>query len=286
LRTKERREISIHSDRSQKLKSFVILTPGSSRGAYFKNNSQLEEFFEFEMLQAIMVNDESLDSFAGQYDPQSAKIIYGREFVSGEIGCALSHNMARSKVVEAGSGCLILEDDARIVDAKQLRDVADEFLIKMAGKAAVLTFFDGKQWGLNNYKDGSRKLWSHYLSPPGYAVAYVLTPEAAQKLVIANTPVKFVADWPFSSCDYFSCNDFLVQHGDESNQSTISGNSKSRARPALSRRLSILIGAHYFFNREYFKSFGVFFREVWLLRFKFYLDEIRFRYARLRKGGN
>ena len=233
-----------------------------------------------------MVNDNSLDSFAGTYDPQSAKIIYGREFVSGEIGCALSHNMARSKVVEAGSGCLILEDDARIVDAKQLRDVAEEFLIKKAGKAAVLTFFDGKQWGLNNSKDGSRKLWSHYLSPPGYAVAYVLTPEAAQKLVIANTPVKFVADWPFSSCDYFSCNYSVVQHGDENNQSVIAGDGELRNRPSLRRRMSILVGAHYFFNRNYFKSFDVFFKEVWLLRFKFYLDEIRFRYARLRKGRN
>jgi GR25 family glycosyltransferase involved in LPS biosynthesis len=254
----------------------VISAPNSNRREYFFSDPKIAKLLSPQFMDATMLDknysreDIKLQSLTHQ------KILYGRELLNAEIGCAISNRRAQVIIAGSTNGGLILEDDARFTDLDTLVAVVDKFLIEKKDQAAVLSMYDGRDWDKIKPKFRARRPYLRSISSTSHTVCYALTPLAAGQLIKANAESTFVADWPVTNCKYYTSTLGLVRHGDTSTVSQIDNTGKRSIRLPLTRRLLVLSGFFYFIHSKDIGSFVVFLREIWFPRLRFYLSNFHF----------
>ncbi len=121
-----------------------------------------------------------------------------REPTLGEIGCALAHRAAQTRLLKEGLElAAIFEDDARVLDPERLSrrlSVYEEVcsqpfpvVVNLNQDAIPRTF----EWPPNTVHDLAQAV-----TPPYPATAYVVNRPAAAAFVTAQTPISSQADWP------------------------------------------------------------------------------------------
>ena len=213
-----------------RLQVYLIKTPKSSRSLELKRKLKSERF-QIITIPAIMINNEAdITRQKLEVSKSNFKLIEGRNLSFGEIGCAASHNLARNLVAHSKYGGVILEDDARILNVEEFFSIANEFLVTMENKSSILSLTSSITNELNNRAISGSDLknnWYRIFGNPPLAVANVITPKAALAIYRANTPIKFVADWPVTKCNYYVCKYPIIKHGDEHSISIINPQNKN-----------------------------------------------------------
>ena len=216
-----------------KLLIVVISTPNSSR--VLKLNEQLAFSNQINLVYVPAVMYRNYDvNFSQDIDLQFMQRLYARSILEGEIGCSISHNLARGLIADNVAGGVVLEDDARIIDLNRFIRSACNFLEEKKD-AAILNLSTYKSVS-DSYVDFlSQSLSAKYrksIGPTPLALAYALNQQAALKLVELNTPIRYLADWPKPSVPFFFSKFPSVAHGDFETPSIIdpAGQRKSLAR--------------------------------------------------------
>ncbi len=254
----------------------VISAPDSNRREYFFSDPKIVELLSPHFMDATMLDENFSREDINPRSLTHQKILYGRELLNPEIGCAISNRRAQIIIASSTNGGLILEDDARFTDLDTLVAVVDKFLVEKKDQVAVLSMFDGRDWNKINSKFRARRPYLRSIGSTSHTVGYALTPLAAEQLIRANAESTFVADWPVTKCEFYTSTLGLVRHGDVSTVSQIDNTESRSIRLPLTRRLSVLSGLYYIIHSKDIESFVVFLRHVWFPRLRFYLSNFHF----------
>ena len=206
----------------RKLLVVIIRTPKSDRYIPIDSLLKDDQRFNLEYIEASMTPSYSEVSNKGiSYSSEVFEYFQRRKLTPEEIGCADSHNRARSIIRDNSFGGIILEDDARIIDVDLLFQEVNMFLAIHKNTASILNLT-----GFRNLskKKSSRISFTRILTQPDLAVGYALNSLASQYLLNANYPITDVADWPRSKCKYYVSSFRKIVHGDFNTKSLIDSN--------------------------------------------------------------
>lgn len=182
------------------MKAFVI---------NLRTNPERRAFME-EQLGRLGIEHEFLDAFAGSeyfsdprwHDPERSRREISRELRPGEVGCALSHAFAYKLMAERGlPWAFVLEDDALLHDdVPAVLKALEEGVLEQGD----LVFLERCDYV---FPGSSRRLYGKYriarpvfvkIGSVAQAAGYVVTLEAARRMMGANVPVHVPADaWGF-----------------------------------------------------------------------------------------
>lgn len=223
---------------SRILDVYIIETPLSQRSAPLIKLLSSEPRVNLVRISAKMVaSDRDISDFGIKVNYKVFPLLEGRLLSHGEIGCAQSHNEARSLLAESTNGGVILEDDARILDLDSFIKISTDFLNQNRNSKRILSLTGMSQINaVNKKKDKSpAHKWMRTYGHSPLAVANAITPMAACDLLNSNQPIKYVADWPYSKSKFYSVKVPVVCHGDETTESLIdaSGSRKSTTKGNL-----------------------------------------------------
>ena len=167
------------------------------------------------------------------YDHRRRVWELGYGLTKGEVGCFLAHRKAWEKVADLGTVCLVIEDDARMTPDLPPRLQALSSSIEGADLLLRLYSFrhpPGKVWRqldrgialVRPFKAGSS------------AVAYMLTPQAAQRLLAESARFwlavdEYMDDEATHGCAILDVRPELIRHDDDG--SSLIG---ARAKPSIS----------------------------------------------------
>ena len=150
-----------------------------------------------------------------------------------EIGCALSHVGLMQKVITLNEPCIILEDDALLLENLNNIGIIDfEFDVIFLNKAILfnLPTFDIHLSPFNNAFD-KIDLSRHKFNPTFWhtTVSYIISPQGARKVLAAQTPIKHTADsWYYFGLDNaFRCKTPFIRQNREELASTINDNNNN-----------------------------------------------------------
>lgn len=202
----------------QRIPAVIIQTPNSDRFLPLFEVISKSELFEPILVSATMgysLSDSNVRFIEGEV------LRFGRELTQNERACAISHSKAREIIALSKHGGIVFEDDARILDLEYLERVTSAFLMNSSKFNSAL--------GLLGYKDNcsgagrypSSPKFRRLLAETPLAVATILTPLAASKLIASATDSSQTADWPRSKCRFFILSHGCVRHGDTSSESVI-----------------------------------------------------------------
>lgn len=183
---------------------------------------------------SITPDYEKCAEFGINYDQRLVQCIYGRSLTPCEIGCANSHNLAREFVSKTPFGGVVLEDDARIPNPGAVSDLVVCFLKQNMGRAAVLSLAGVFPEPLSKDRilvKPTKFRYQRVYGEPPLAVAYALTPLAAEYLLRSNSPINFMSDWPVSSNKYYVAAPAGAYHGDSATKSIIDDHAHGRNIP-------------------------------------------------------
>lgn len=135
------------------------------------------------------------DEYEAMIDRAGTEDFAGRPLTDGEFACALSHRSFYQRIVKENlPGAIILEDDALLSDgfANFVRagdyEKAPMVLLDYAFGRALP--FMSRQVASGMLRKSAKQATT--------TTAYSISNPTAQKLLEATTPVRCVADWPFS----------------------------------------------------------------------------------------
>jgi GR25 family glycosyltransferase involved in LPS biosynthesis len=256
-----------------KLLVIVIRTPNSDRYLPIETLLKNDKRFEIEYVEASMTPSyHDVRSRNIAYTAEIFEYFHGRKLAPPEIGCADSHNRARSLIQYSSSGGVILEDDDRIIDVDLLYEVSLLFLNSNQGSKSILTLTPFNKL----IKNQNKKIKIiRILGTSDLAVAYALTPSAAKTLIRVNQPIVSVADWPKSTCKFYITNIRSIAHGDLNTNSTIIVDEKDyRNNYAFKLKLNqfFLLTMH---KRPPSLKFYDYFYEIFMKRIFWYFEKIR-----------
>jgi len=125
---------------------------------------------------------------------------FGRPPLASEVGCAMAHVGAYRAFLESScTWALVFEDDARILDERQLASIVTRVVEKLQPTGQVVSLYsDGPVFASDPSSVRSDSILRLRLPPPG-AVAYLLDRVAASALVDAQQHVGSVSDWPHTN---------------------------------------------------------------------------------------
>lgn len=252
----------------------IIEPPGSKRIEPLIESLGKILHIEIIRIPAIMLSNVNFNTYASEIDIKKMSINIAKSPVLGEIGCALSHNVARRIISESSLGGVILEDDARILNTADFISTIRYFLSKKFEQDRVLGLLE---WRSNSYKRKMnnqnqlkiRKLFG--VTPT--TVGYALSPTAAKIILNANSPIRFMPDWPTTDVTYYATSFGLIAHGDKSSQSLIE--LQNRNKISTFNKIKIYSLFYYFFNRKEFSSFANFLKIMIKPRLFWRLDSIK-----------
>ena len=164
------------------------------------------------------------------HDMEANMHLFGRELLSGEVGCRVAHEKARSRI--HGDWALVLEDDAAI--SREQIEVAAEFLSRLEPEVpTVVTLHD------QNHVDKGRPELKKLKYMPGTTLAYFVSRPAAQLDLLDNRSVG-TADWPlsFARAKFFSLSGLGV--GEYEAESSIDRSGKVRGRSVSRHYFQVL----------------------------------------------
>lgn len=262
----------------------VISTPGSNRGDRLKLHLRQKSGFRLRVLDAVMISHFSQIQDP-RISPNGISKTLLRPVLPSEIGCSASHNLARRIIADDIFGGVILEDDAEVESIDLLLEVTEAFLRTQRNSRSVLSLTttigaDGSMQ-LNNRKTRFYRL----CGTPALAQGYVLTPAAAEELYNANTPIRFLADWPISRTRFFAVNRKIIRQPNEIPLSTIDpyGDQRGRLVNLTQQKILMYIGYYYLINAEYFSSIKSYFKEMIMHRFLHHIDQVLVRIYGIRE---
>ena len=96
------------------------------------------------------------------------------------------------------------------------------------------------------------------------------------RLCNANTPVRFLADWPIAKTKFYIALMNAVTHTEDPNSSQIGIRTNRSAGFTVADRIDILTFRYYFKNKNSFKHFIDFFEILWVPRLKNKLNSLIF----------
>jgi GR25 family glycosyltransferase involved in LPS biosynthesis len=262
----------------------IIGAVDSKRLDYFQNQTDLSTYFEPYYQEAIMLLPKDVSSFIDEETSNHHELLYGRQLLSAEIGCAATHRLAQIHASKTEIGALILEDDARFNDLDTLKKLVETFLNAKKGQNAILSLFDGRDWSKLNTQFRESNPILRNIGPTSFAVAYAITPSAGRTLAEANSSHKYLADWPSSNCSFYTSSLTLISHGDASTISLIDPLGKRSIRPPLLVRLQVISSIYFFLNIKRFGSLRTFLKEMWLPRVQYYISTAIFRFLMIRNS--
>lgn len=265
-----------------KLLVVVIRTPNSDRYLPIEELFKGDQRFKLEYIEASMTPSYSeVSNRCIIYSTEIFEYFQGRKLAPAEIGCADSHNKARNLVQSYTGGGVVLEDDARIINLESFFIMATDFLSSQNSKPSILNLTGFRNIGLETSRNKSTnnnryiKLWGC----PDLAVSYALTKKAAAELLISNTPIKGVSDWPLSECNYFVPIIPPVKHGDVSTSSLIDSTKSSfRNDESLSGKLWKLTLIKYFIKKPMGVSFFHLIRVTYGRKIKWRYDYLKVKF--------
>ena len=244
----------------------IVIESGTGRSTPLIMNLQAREDIDLLFVKATMTMTKTQYLEAKiDYSDKNSNLYLGRSMSFPEIGCAHSHNIARSILGTADLGGVILEDDARICDIDNFVFLTQSFLKNAKNKLALLNL-SNKSPLVDDCSLGhtTRPFYSRVLGPTPLAVGYAVTPRGALKLVENNSPISMVSDWPVDGISCYKPNHQLVHHGDGTLISTIDPKQNShRNSKSTKLSLSILIGIYYISKRALDISFVIFMKRMW-----------------------
>jgi hypothetical protein len=258
------------------LEVFVIETPNSMRGRKLFSDLAGDDRIRVHHVPATMISSrEQMRASPIEINEKIFHALTGRHLLFPEMGCAHSHNVVRQKVASLKFGGVILEDDARIPNLHEFRKAAVTFLSAFQNESALLNLFHGAN---SPRKNVATRENSHVglLGMSKLAVAYALTPLAAQALVTSNSPIHYVSDWPVAPVKHYCLAIPVVLHGDRLTRSTIDPkNVAKRTRRNLLLALSKWSLVDYFFRARQDVSFSLYFKYNILEKVRHHLDALR-----------
>jgi hypothetical protein len=196
----------------------IIASPKQDRSAPLQNSLKASSIFKVVKLDATM----GAELGAPKSLAVTQELIrFGRTLTQNERACAISHSQARTLIKKSSIGGVVLEDDARILDLGEFEKIVCAFLGSQPPQKKVLSLI---RYHAKNDQRPSRKKTNRLFRLPGscpLAVAYALTPKAAEELNYQSSKTSSVSDWPDSSCIYYFPRIGLVRHGDEQTNSII-----------------------------------------------------------------
>ncbi len=244
----------------------IVINSGSKRSSPLLNQLRTREELEIHSISANMLKDEADLQLAGiQYSDLEAVKYMGRSLSFPEIGCASSHNYARSLLATSANGGIILEDDARICDLEYFATLSRVFLSSQKNIPAVLNLSNSLP--LTDICSGPQEsdlYLAKRFSPTPLAVGYVITSLGAGKLLSNNNPIRYVSDWPAQGVSFFSAGHGLVHHGDSQTQSTIDpAQASKRNGRSYKKSLTILLGIDFLHHMTRYGFDLSYFQKVW-----------------------
>ena len=264
-----------------KLLVVVIRTPKSDRYLPIESLFKDDQRFKLEYIEASMTPSYSeVSNRSIAYSTEIFEYFQGRKLTPEEIGCADSHNRARDLIQSHTGGGVILEDDARIINIDSFFIMATDFLSSQNAKLSILNLTGFRNIGLEASKNRSTnnnryiKLWGS----PDLAVSYALTQKAATELLISNTPIIGVSDWPHSKCYYFVPLIPLVRHGDKNTQSIIDSTKNNfRISKSLTKKLIDFLFIKFFINKPKNINLFGFIRYIYIKKINWHVDYFRIK---------
>jgi len=258
-----------------KLPCYVISGPKSDQASALIDLLRSDKRLDVSLLKATMVYADSPEFLNLEIVTQNAmKCTYGRMLLPGELGCSLSHNDARLKASTNANGALILEEDAQIKDLNLFVATALDFLKFNNGRSSVLSFYNNEFKFQHDSESRGISRWVRHLGGPSSTVAYAITQFSALKLSKANTPVRFVADWPIARTRYYIALMDVIHHPEDPSLSSIGNRDQRYSGFGLKDKLSIFLGLYYISNRTDLGSFTNFLRLLWIPRMKNQINRI------------
>lgn len=128
-----------------------------------------------------------------EYDQRRRFQLYGYDMTPGEIGCFLSHRSVWSECVRSGMPFVIFEDDIKLqVDATELILIIASILEEPSFQLVRLAGIFSKPVVPVGNKSGRSIV--RYLRDPSGAAAYIVRPEAAQKLLSHSDQFSIAVD--------------------------------------------------------------------------------------------
>lgn len=258
------------------LNVYVIETPNSRRSIPLKDSLQNDQRFTIHTIQASMIST-PLELNLSKIDVEKEHFwaLTKRELSFPEIGCANSHNLARALCSQNELGGIVFEDDARILDLEMMAAGAEYFLKQFRETSSVLSLTFGPKVHPPFQSHAKPHIIRLFGDPP-LAVGYALTSIAAARLLAANTPIKFVSDWPRADVSSFCLSTPPVAHGDLHTISTIDPNgSLVRKRQSTLNSLSRIIMIDYFLRARIYLSFREYFYHSFVKSIKYKLTQIK-----------
>lgn len=226
-------------------------------------------------LQAIGIRNQRSPGVEGEYgghpltgyaSTEGARVVYGRELRSGEIGCALAHRESYLTFLSsAADWALIFEDDARIVRPDALAAVfAHVTALPAFDEPAILMLYGRQMIG-----DPRSKLMlgevevQQLILTPMTATAYFINRTAAQHIIDTGLPLRNPADWPVSvegTVRFAGAYPWIAMPDEVGAPSSIGerGEARSPVRIFLNR-LDSLFFVKFFKKRKFYRSS----REYW-----------------------
>lgn len=260
---------------------FIIETPDSDRSKRLKDSLGRDPRVHLEVIQAKMIRNASdLKDSGIQVESEFFWALTNRSMSFPEIGCAFSHNVARHAIAQSQYGGIVFEDDARIINLDLLIEVVSKFLLKHKNESALLSlthsvFPASGSIILSSVRD------YRLLGDSPLAVAYALTPIAAEGLLTANEPLRYVSDWPEAQVKKFCLTYPLVLHGDTETQSVIDPfGTLARTDGGSNFSLTKIFLLHFFFRARRKVGFMTYLKYVFLKPVKFYLDILRMKFVK------
>ncbi len=164
---------------------------------------QLEEMgLNYNIWDAIDGRQGLPEQYVSLIDRERARQRMGRNMSDTEFACALSHRAMQQDILNRNlSGALILEDDAILTEDFQ----GILSLLPLEGQDLTLLYHKGGYaWRRADPISQEHNIYRIALHPNG-AVAYYITQAAAARMIDANTPVQYVADWPLDLSRISAC---------------------------------------------------------------------------------
>lgn len=256
-------------DRPQSV--FII---GLSKSATGRETAKvLDPYFRVEEIPEIRWDPELPSLY--NVDVSAMRAHLARSPTPGEVGCALAHQSAYSRLLASGDrSAIILENDARIDSLSAFLAAASLGTSLVVGRGLVASFYAGTRVASWFPIEGGVEAVSLRFRP-SYALAYVVDRAAARWLTDANTPIQNVADWPGQpQPGKFR---FITNAGvtpDASGTSTVNPTMVSR-QPSPFARVRIATGLWWVCNQQYFDGFGGYWCTMVRPRLTFRLEQLR-----------
>ena len=202
------------------MKVFVINLKESEERRSFMAKQLNTHGIAFEFFAAIDGRKLSQKDKACVCDQKWARRHIGRDLMSEEIGCALSHLGVYRKIVEEKLPCaLVLEDDAHLSSCvKPVLEAVEKKLDPAVGQ--ICLFSECIKLSKDAIPLTREAVMSRVMAAIYLAHAYVVTLEGAKKLLSSLYPVVQVADdWAWISyhtgIELYACSSILAKQGGE-----------------------------------------------------------------------